>query len=200
MQGLLSGARVSARGAVVMCLTAIVLSGCGGGSRSSAGVTSTPTATSASTRAATGVAPSTTGGFITVVPPGFTDATRLAHGGPINFRYLAVGPRRTNINVVREPVRGVTDMNVIARAELRTLKRILPKAHGFSPVATMTVGGYQARSVDYLNSPAGQVLHQRQIFVAHGGWVYVITYTALPTLYAAHLGALNKVIAGWRWT
>jgi len=187
-----------ARATSVLCLAAVILSGCGGGSGKSTRTKSTP-APAPTTATASSGAPTRAASFTTVVPHGYTNDTNRARGGPFNFLYLIVGPQRTNINVVRERVGGLTDMDVIARAELRNVKRILPKAHQFSPVTVTTVGGDPARAVDYFNSPTGELFHQRQVFVAHGGWVYVITYTARPALYASHLDALRQVVAGWRW-
>jgi hypothetical protein len=54
--------------------------------------------------------------------------------------------------------------------------------------------------VDYYNRPTGErLLRQRQVFVAHGQWIYTITYSALPDAYTAHDGAVDRVAAGWKW-
>lgn len=146
---------------------------------------------------------STDGKFSTIIPTGFSDATSSAQGGPFNLLYLAVGPvvrtGRVNINVIRESARGRTDMDAIARAELAGIKSIEPGASRFSPVQALTVDGPAARAVDYFNPSAGHVVHQRQIFVAHGDRIYTITYTAPPEGYTANLSALDQVVREWLW-
>jgi hypothetical protein len=139
-----------------------------------------------------------------VIPAGFVDATSSVQSGVANVQYLAVGPRHhsfaTNINVVREPAQGRSDMNQIVGLELATIKRLAPQAGSFSNVTRPTVGGEPARAVDYLNTPTGnRVLHQRQVFVVHGRWIYTITYSALPSAYVADVGALDAVTTAWRW-
>jgi hypothetical protein len=142
-------------------------------------------------------------GFAAVVPTGFRNVTASAQGGPINILYLATGPRAgaltTNINVVREPSAGVTDMNAIVRAELKGLRVMLPGTLRISTPESVTVGGAPARAVDYQYGPATRRLHLRQVIAEHGGWIYVITYTASATGYTASLPALAQVIGSWRW-
>ena len=124
--------------------------------------------------------------------------------GVANVQYLAIGPRAngfaTNINVIREPAAGRTNINRITGLEVATIKRIDPRADRFSQPTAITVGGRPGRAVDYYNRPTGErLLHQRQVFVAHGQWIYTITYSALPDAYAAGVGAVDRVAAGWKW-
>lgn len=90
-------------------------------------------------------------------------------------------------------------MNAIVRAELRGLRVMLPETLRISTPESVTVGGEPARAVDYQYGPATRRLHLRQVITEHGGWVYVITYTASSTGYAASLPALAHVIGSWRW-
>jgi hypothetical protein len=180
---------------------AVLLAGCGGSSHSSgssSGSISTATTTAGET------VTSTDKSFVTVTPQGFTDQTSSSQASALKVLYLAIGPRAngfsTNINVVREPSHGLTDVSTIANAELATIKRLERQAHSFSELQSLTVGGEQARSVDYLNTPAGtRELHQRQVFVQHGGSIYTITYTALPAAYAASSGAMDQLLNRWTW-
>jgi hypothetical protein len=147
---------------------------------------------------------STDGRFETVVPSEFIDATRSVRSGVANVQYLAIGPRSqgfaTNINVIRDPANGRADINQIAGREIATIKRLEAQARNFSQMSSLTVGGGPARAVDYTNRPSGdRPLHQRQVFVVHQGWIYTITYSALPSAYAANVGAVDQVAAGWRW-
>jgi hypothetical protein len=183
------------------------LAGCGsstisGGSKA----TSRPSTASVrtSTKAPSGTVQSTDGRFQTVIPAGFVDATSSVQSGVANVQYVAVGPRRhgfaTNINVVREPAQGRSDMDQIVALELATIKRLAPQAGGFSKVTRLTVGGEPARAVVYLNTPTGnRVLRQRQVFVVQGRWIYTITYSALPGAYGADVRALDTVTTAWRW-
>ncbi len=172
-------------------MAALALTACGGGSRSSS-------ATSAAQHGSAGA------GFTTVIPAGFSDRTAALSAGPVNLLYAAVAPKadgfRSNINVVRESSGGLTDADTVVQRELVGLKSAT-RAHAFSAIRKLTLDGAPARGVDYLNAPTGpSVLHQYQVFALHGNWIYTVTYTALPSHYAASLPAMRQVLAGWRWT
>jgi hypothetical protein len=196
--------------AAVLAVTVPLAAGCGSTSTFGGKSERTSSATR-SVRAATSTAASPTpvvtsidGSFQTVLPTGFVDATRSVRSGVANVQLLAVGPRAngfaTNINVIREPSGGRSDIEQITRLEITTIQRISPRANRFSRPTAFTVGGEPARSVDYYNRPAGErLLHQRQVFVAHGRTIYTITYSALPDAYEANLGAVGRVVTGWRW-
>jgi hypothetical protein len=181
-------------------VVAVLVAGCGGSSHS--GTSSGSTSTSATTAGQT--VTSTDKSFTTVTPHSFSDATSSSQASALKVLYLAIGPRAngfaTNINVVREPNHGLTDASTVANAELASIKRLEAQAHGFSALQSVTVGGEPAKSVDYLNTPAGtRELHQRQVFVQHGGSIYTITYTALPAAYTASAAAMDQVLHGWNW-
>ncbi len=199
--------------AAVLAVTVPLAAGCGStslfGAKSKSTSSTTPPASSAGATT-TQPAPqppavtSIDGSFQTIVPSGFVDATRSVRSGVANVQYLAIGPRAngfaSNINVIREPAGGRTDINRITGLEVATIKRIDPRADRFSQPSAITVGGQPARAVDYYNRPTGErLLRQRQVFVAHGRWIYTITYSALPEAYAAGVGAVDQVAAGWKW-
>ena len=208
-------------GAVALAATAaLALAGCGSSSPSSHSLAaSAPTHTSASSNptpttaslttvsaktSSSGRAASTDKGFVAAIPAGFRNATAPAQSLPIKTLYLAMGPRAsgltTNINVVRESSEGMTDINAVVHAELRGIRLVLPDARQFSTPESVTVAGEPAQAVDYLYGSATRLLHLRQVIVEHGGWTYVITYTASSTGYQASLPALAQVISSWRWT
>jgi len=208
-------------GAVALATTAaLALAGCGSvssPSHSAAASATTPAVTARHTTATTASLKNTStttsssgrvtggnNGFVAAIPAGFRNATASAKGGPINILYLATGPRvgslTTNINVVREPSGGLTDMNAIVRAELKGLRVMLPETLRISTPEPMTVAGESARTVDYQYGPTTRRLHLRQVIVEHQGWIYVITYTASSTGYSASLPALAQVINSWRWS
>jgi hypothetical protein len=151
-----------------------------------------------------GRAANTDKGFVAAIPAGFRNATAPAQSLPIKTLYLAMGPRAsgltTNINVVRESSEGMTDINAVVRAELKGIRLVLPDARQFSTPESVTVAGEPAQAVDYVYGSATRLLHLRQVIVEHGGWTYVITYTASSTGYQASLPALSQVISSWRWT
>jgi hypothetical protein len=195
----------------VIMPSALIAAGCGSttafGSRSNGASSTAATAGSETVSPDAGGATVTSadGSFQTVIPPGFLDGRGSVATDVANVQYLAVGPRShafaANINVIRESARGRTDIDPIVEMELATIKRLEPRASGFSPVSGLTIGGDRARVVDYTNrSSGGRLLRQRQAFVVHDGWIYTITYSALPSTYAANVGALNRVAAAWRWT
>lgn len=207
--------------AVALAVTAaLALAGCGSSSPSSravaasapthASTSSNPTPTTAclttvsAKTSSSGRAASTEKGFVAAIPAGFRNATAPAQSLPIKTLYLAMGPRAsgltTNINVVRTSSGGTTDINAIVRAELRGIRLVLPDARQFSTPETVTVAGEPAQAVDYVYGSATRLLHLRQVIVEHGGWTYVITYTASSTGYEASLPALAQVISSWRWT
>jgi hypothetical protein len=191
----------------LLVVSVMLLTGCS--SSTVFGSKSTSTSTASSTQTSTAAAPSRTvrgtdGSFQTVIPVGFVDATHAFHSGVANLQYVAIGPRHdgfaTNINVVREPANGRGDMDQIVGFEIATVQRLERHAGNFSRVTPQRVGGEPARVVDYFNTPSGgPVLHQRQVFVAHAGWIYTITYSAIPSAYGANVGALDAVTSAWRW-
>ena len=203
--------------AAILVVTVPLAAGCGstslfGSKAKSTSSTTRPASTTVGTSTTAGTStqaqPATVtsidGSFQTVVPSGFLAATRSLRSGVANVQYLAVGPRAdgfaTNINVIREPAQGRTDIAGITGLEVATIKRLDPRADRFSQSSELTVGGEPARSVDYYNRPTGErLLHQRQVFVAHGQWIYTITYSALPDAYASQAGAVDRVAAGWKW-
>jgi hypothetical protein len=206
---------MNARRLAAVILSASAVAGCGGKSTllrssSTAGSsatashsTSAPAASAPAGTAPAGTVKSADGRFATVIPGGFVDATKSVRGSAINIQYLAVGPRRqgfaTNINVVREQSPGQTDIDKIAGLEIAGIKRLEPGAHNFSQVQSLTVGGQPARSVDYISRPGKRPLHQFQVFVAQGGWIYTITYSALPGDYSASLASVKQITDGWHW-
>jgi hypothetical protein len=208
-------------GAVALAATAaLALAGCGSSSPSSRSLAaSAPTHTSTSSNptpttarlttlsaktSSSGRAANTDKGFVAAIPAGFRNATAPAQSLPIKTLYLAMGPRAsgltTNINVVRESSEGMTDINAVVRAELKGIRLVLPDARQFSTPESVTVAGEPAQAVDYVYGSATRLLHLRQVIVEHGGWTYVITYTASSTGYQASLPALARVISSWRWT
>ena len=200
--------------------SAVALAGCGSSSPSSRSLAaSAPTHTSTSSNptpttarlttlsaktSSSGRAANTDKGFVAAIPAGFRNATAPAQSLPIKTLYLAMGPRAsgltTNINVVRESSEGMTDINAVVRAELKGIRLVLPDARQFSTPESVTVAGEPAQAVDYVYGSATRLLHLRQVIVEHGGWTYVITYTASSTGYQASLPALSQVISSWRWT
>lgn len=186
----------------VLCAAVVVLTACGTVIKPYLGATNRgEPAGSPATPAGTATGGGPGGrGFATVIPPGFTDRTAAANGGAFNFAYFVLGPQRTSINVVRGSSGGLTDMDVVVRLELQTVKRIFTSAHQFSSVGSLMIDGAPARAVDFLNSLAGRPLHQRQIYVVHGGHLYVITFTAAPSLFASETSSLDHVLAAWRWS
>lgn len=164
----------------------------------------TTTGTSTTTAAPSGTVKSADGQFATVIPSGFVNALSRVRASPINIQYLAVGPRHdgfaTNINVVHEPSHGQTSINTITNLEIAGIKRLEPQAHQFSQVQSLTVDGQPARAIDYLSMPdKRRLLHQYQVFVAKGGTIYTITYSALPTTYSDNLASVKQVTDGWHW-
>ena len=207
--------------AVALAATAaLALAGCGSSSPSSRSLAaSAPTHTSTSSNptpttarlttlsaktSSSGRGANTDKGFVAAIPAGFRNATAPAQSLPIKTLYLAMGPRAsgltTNINVVRESSEGMTDINAVVRAELKGIRLVLPDARQFSTPESVTVAGEPAQAVDYVYGSATRLLHLRQVIVEHGGWTYVITYTASSTGYQASLPALSQVISSWRWT
>lgn len=199
---------IGRRLAVILAVTVPLAAGCaatssfGGRSKTTNRPPTAPTSTTGQAQSPT--VTSVDGSFQTIVPSGFVDATRSVRSGVANVQYLAIGPRAngfaTNINVVRESSGGRTDIDQITALEVAAIRRIDPRAHHFSQPSAITVGGAPARSVAYYNRPTGQrLLRQRQVFVVHGRWIYTITYSALPNAYAAEVGAVDRVAAGWQW-
>ncbi len=169
----------------------LAVAGCGGSS-------------SSSTLTHVGTVSGRDGGFTTIIPTGFVNGLAALSGGPITLQYAALAPKtdgfRANINVVREPSRGLNDAGTVAEHELVGLKAVAPQAHGFSAIRKLTLDGSPARGVDYVNRPVGgPPLRQYQVFALHGDKIYTVTYTALSSRYGTSLAAMQQVLAAWRW-
>jgi hypothetical protein len=180
---------------------AIAIPGCG--DAKAAGSTSL---SSRSGVAKSALVQSTDGSFATVIPDGFSDVARAPRGGPVNnMLHAVVRPRVGNylpsIDVVRQPKDGLSS-TAFARRDLRSIPQLAPppNAHGVSSPRTLTVAKAAARSISYFTQAMGRVLHQRQVFVLHGRWIYTLTYSALSTEYSRFVAAIDRVIASWRWT
>jgi DcrB len=143
------------------------------------------------------------GAFETVLPHGFADRTAEFSGSAVRLDLVIAAPASdgfaVNVNVVRERVK-TTNVTAVAEASLAYIKNTT-RAHAFSPLQTLGVDGATARAFDYLTSASnGTRLHQRQVYVIHAGWAYVITYSALSgSQYQGSLSAFRQVLAGWRW-
>jgi hypothetical protein len=142
------------------------------------------------------------GAFQTVIPTGFANETAAYSGSVIRIEMVVMAPAAdgysANINVGRERVKNVT-VAALVQASL-AVTRAATRAHAFSPVQSLTVGGDPARAYDYLTSFDAISVHQRQVFVIHDGWAYVVTYSALSgSDYQVRLPALGQMLSAWRW-
>jgi hypothetical protein len=153
--------------------------------------------------AAAGTVKASSGAFETVLPHGFADRTAAFSGSAVRLDLVIAAPASdgfaVNVNVVRERIK-TTDVTALAQASLAYIRNTT-RAHAFSALQTLSVDGATARAFDYLTSAStGTSLHQRQVYVIHSGWAYVITYSALSgSQYQGSLSALRQVLAGWRW-
>lgn len=153
--------------------------------------------------AATSSVTSTSGAFTIVVPRGFRNDPAAYAGSAIKVEVLVAGSTENgfavNINVVRERT-GTASVGVVTQASISALKRIYRATH-FSAVQDLTVAGAPARAVSYDASFTGvRRLHDRQVFVTHDGWAYIVTYSALPgSQYQGSLSALSEFLASWHW-
>jgi len=196
--------QMRARGAATVITAALLLAGCGS-SKSSSSTSSSSSSNSARTATAGQRVSGRDGGFTTILPTGFTDATQRANTGTVNIQFAAsAAPANgfaTNINVIRSQVRAGTDISQLTDRELAVLRKQLPSAHQFSRTTSTTVAGQPARELDYIAAPLRRVqLHIRQVFVVNNSFAYTITYTALPSTYSSQLSALDQVLSAWRWT
>jgi hypothetical protein len=170
--------------------TVVLCAGCGGGStKTGAGTTTVQ------------VGPSPIvakeGEFQTVIPRGYANHPSVA-------QYWAEGPEgdglRVSVIVVRQGVSKKVDISSYAHGLLRAFR---PISRGISHLQPLRVDGEPAFALDYLvtgtGTQKGTVTHVRQVLVKHGSWVFFIRDIALPTQYAASLGALDEVLRSWRW-
>jgi len=205
---------MQARRLAALILSASAIAGCGSrttllhtsSSSSTTSAHSSATRTGTATTTATappGTVKSADGQFATVIPGGFANALGSVQAS-IKIQYLAAAPSHdgfaTNINVVAEPSGSQTSIDAITGLEIAGVKRAEPQAHDFSQIQSLTVDGQPARAIDYLSLPdKHRLLHQYQVFVAKGGTIYTITYSALPSTYRDNLVAVKQVTDGWHW-
>jgi hypothetical protein len=169
--------------------TVVLLVGCGGGS--------SKTGAAAPVQVGPGPIVAKEGEFRTVIPRGYTP-------NPSEAQYWAKGPEEngfaTSVLVVREAIGKGVRVGTYARKLARAIR---PHTHGMSRLQPLSVGAEPAFALDYLvtgtGSVKGVVTHVRQVLVKHGGWVFFIRDIALPTQYAASLGALDEVLRNWQW-
>jgi hypothetical protein len=145
---------------------------------------------------------SSDGAFETVIPHGFANKTAEYSGSAIRVDLLVLRPAANgfavNINVVRERIKSV-NVSALTQASI-AFERDTTRDHAFSTPQSLSVDGDAARAYDYLNPLDGKTVRQRQVYVIHDGWAYVMTYSALSgSQYQGSLSALGQVLSGWRW-
>ena len=170
--------------------TLVLCVGCGGGGSTKKG---------AGTTVQIGPSPivAKDGEFQTVIPRGYENHPSVA-------QYWAEGPEgdglRASVIVVRQGVSKKVDISTYAHGLLRAFR---PISRGISHLQPLSVDGEPAFALDYLvtgtGTQKGKLTHVRQVLVKRGPWVFFIRDIALPTQYAATLGALDEVLRSWRW-
>ena len=192
-------ATVFSRGRIAAGLALVLLVACA--SASAADLRSVP----ARSPRAPAQAPftSTFGDFKTVVPIGYKNVLGSPEAPNTGFAYFAVGQRAkgytTTINVVRVEFQGLGNLDRATRTELSGIKRSVPTVR-IGAVKRAKVAGEQARVVDDVVPNGKRQLVHHQVYFAHGGELYVLTYSALRSTF--HLGAngLRQVLSKWQWT
>ncbi|WP_375480382.1 hypothetical protein [uncultured Jatrophihabitans sp.] len=138
--------------------------------------------------------------FSVVLPPGWRENQATAeqagaldaYTGPVGGGFI------TNVNVVREQVAAGEDVDAYRSRAVAALGRAL-KLTDLSPVAATRVDGSAGRRYTFDDAQAGYRLRQEQTVVLHGGYGYVITYTASRDAFAASRTAAASIVSSWRW-
>lgn len=138
------------------------------------------------------------GDFSVVLPDGWADGTDRMSGLALTGYF---GPTAngfaTNVNVTRQATGGGT-LDQVTRATISTLRSAVHATHLTQPTPR-TIDGEPALEYSFTDKQFGRTLRQRQTIVLHAGNGYVITYTALPTSYAASLADADAINDSWRW-
>jgi hypothetical protein len=211
---------VKLRGALASVVAAVAVAGCssvvsghgsavprpstpagGGGfpatSSSASSVPSLP-GTSAPPSSRPGALESPDGDFSVLLPDGWTDGSDRLSGIAVTGYF---GPTAdgfaTNVNVVREPVSGM-DLAQYYEATIANVRNTL-RVTALSQPTYRQVDGENALDYSFRDKQVGRTLQQRQTLVLHDGKGYVITYTALPSSYAASLADADAIIDSWQW-
>lgn len=180
-----------------------MLCGCAGAS--AAGLRSVPARVPARSPRASTPTPftSTTGGFKTVIPAGFRSVLELPKIKKTGDLYFAVGRRvhgfTINMNVLRARVGSLGAIGKATRTELGAIQRTDATAR-IGKVRRARIAHGPARVVDYISGPKGKQLAHRQIYFEHRGWLYVISYGALPSTFSLGVKGLTQMVNAWRWT
>jgi hypothetical protein len=204
---------VNLRRALVGVVTALTLAGCSSvvTGHGSAGVRPTPPAetggfpstssapdTSTPPASRPGALESPDGDFSVVLPAGWSDgADRLSGIALTGYLGPTANGFETNVNVVRESVGGL-NLAQYYRATIANVQSTL-QVHGLTRPTYHAVGGEPGLDYSFTDQQAGRTLEQRQTLSVHDGNGYVITYTALPSAYAASIDDANAIIASWQW-
>lgn len=141
--------------------------------------------------------------FKTVVPAGFRNVLGSPQAPITGFAYFAVGQRAkgytTTINVVRVEFKGLGNLDRATQIELSGIKRSVPTAR-IGAVKRAKVAGSPARVVDDFVPKGRQQLVHHQVYFAHGGQLYVLTYSALRSTFHLGVNGLRQVLSKWQWT
>jgi hypothetical protein len=133
-----------------------------------------------------------------VLPDGWTDgADRLSGIAITGYFGPVVDSFATNVNVVREPVPGLT-LRQFLQATIQGVRATV-NVQSLSPATARTVGGDPALEYSAVDQQVGRTLRQRQTLVIHGANGYVITFTALPDQYEVSVADADAILDSWQW-
>lgn len=138
-----------------------------------------------------------------MIPDGFRNVVDLPQIKKTRDLYFAAGQRvngfTININVVRARAQGLGNIANATRIELQGIKRATPSTRVGAVKSTEIAGG-PARVVDNISGPKGKMLAHRQVYFEHRGWIYVISYAALPSTFHLGVKGLGQIVTAWQWT
>jgi hypothetical protein len=153
-------------------------------------------------------------GFELELPDGWSDASERARqlefaGAKPDVVLVgsAVGGFTPRINVIVEagisPDARLADDVEAGRRALRTgrvgERRIRGADAEVGEATAAGLGGERAAAFDHVRTVEGRRVRTRQIVALRRGTAYTLTYAAPPDAFDAGLGALNEVLATWRW-
>jgi len=121
----------------------------------------------------------------------------------IQYVFLAGLPAESgwnpNVNIVVEPMpAGAASIDSVAEAEVRGIKTIAEEYHEFSRTRT-TVGGREAAIIDMLVLwPEMGEWRVIQMYVIHGGNVWIVTCTAEPEAFDSYEDAFHDIVNSFR--
>ena len=171
---------------ILVLLSLILLSGCGGDDGSSGGKDTVSGS-----------------GYSVELPTGWSDSTDEAEDVETPVRFDRVLSKKsqdgfaTNVNVVRERAPEGITLDQVEEQFRRQIEGL--GATNLTPPEEIEVDGEGAVARNYTLKGSGKTVRGRQIFSVHDDRVFTVSFTSLPERFEAERAEFQEILDSWRW-